>query len=98
MGLILARAFILTTSEEQVNRFSDIVVHRRKSGIAMVNIYEFDIEAAEKSLSIRRFHSVDAEWLSFVTDNRLKTYSGEVYDMVVGAVANDTIRHPRKLQ
>ena len=90
-GLDFGAGFYLTTSEEQANRFSDIVVHRKKSGIATVNMYEFDIEAAEKSLSIRRFQGADAEWLNFVTDNRLKTYSGEVYDVVVGAVANDTV-------
>jgi len=32
-----------------------------------------------------------AEWLDFVTENRLKTYSGEIYDVIIGAVANDTV-------
>jgi hypothetical protein len=90
-GLDFGAGFYLTTNEEQANRFSDIVVNRRKDGIATVNIYEFDIEAAEKALSIRRFQGADAEWLNFVMQNRLKTYSGEIYDIVVGAVANDTV-------
>ncbi|MCL2767080.1 MAG: DUF3990 domain-containing protein, partial [Peptococcaceae bacterium] len=72
-------------------RFSDIVVNRRKKGFATVNAYEFDIKAAEEVLSIRRFLSADAEWLSFVMGNRLKTYSGEIFDVVIGAVANDTV-------
>jgi len=90
-GLDFGAGFYLTTSEAQANRFSDIVVNRRKSGIATVSIYEFDIEAAQKALSIRRFQGADADWLGFVMNNRLKTYSGEIYDVVIGAVANDTV-------
>ena len=90
-GLDFGAGFYLATSEEQANRFSDIVVNRRKSGIATVNIYEFDVEAAEKALSLRRFQGADAEWLGFVTDNRLRTYAGKTYDVVIGAVANDTV-------
>ena len=90
-GLDFGEGFYLTTNEEQANRFSDIIVNRRKSGIATVNVYEFDIETAERELSIRRFQGPDAEWLGFVADNRLKTYTGEIYDLVIGAVANDTV-------
>ena len=90
-GLDFGAGFYLTTSEEQANRFSDIVVNRRKSGVATVSVYEFDREAAEKTLSVRKFQGADAEWLGFVTENRLKTYSGDVYDVIIGAVANDTV-------
>jgi hypothetical protein len=90
-GLDFGAGFYLTTSEEQANRFADIVVNRRKSGIATVNVYEFDMEVAEKTLAVRRFKSADSEWLNFVTEHRLKTYSGNSYDFVVGAVANDTV-------
>ena len=90
-GLDFGAGFYLTTSEEQADRFSNVIVNRRKSGNATISIYEFDMDAAEKTLSICRFSGVDAEWLSFVTENRLQTYSGEAYDMVVGAVANDIV-------
>jgi hypothetical protein len=90
-GLDFGSGFYLTASEEQANRFSEIVVKRRKDGIATVNVYEFDMETAEKTLAVRKFASADAQWLSFVTGNRLKTYSGGEYDMIVGAVANDTV-------
>jgi hypothetical protein len=90
-GLDFGSGFYLTTSEEQANRFSEIVVKRRKGGIATVNVYEFDMETAEKTLAVRKFASADAQWLSFVTGNRLKTYNGDEYDMIVGAVANDTV-------
>ena len=90
-GLDFGAGFYLTTNEMQAIRFSGIVVNRRKSGVATVSVYEFDMESAEKSLNIRRFQSADSEWLSFVADNRLRTYSGDAYDIVVGAVANDTV-------
>jgi hypothetical protein len=90
-GLDFGAGFYLTTNEAQANRFSGIVVNRRQSGVATVSVYEFDMEVAERTLAVRRFESANAEWLSFVTDNRLKTYRGDIYDIVIGAVANDTV-------
>ena len=90
-GLDFGPGFYLTTSAEQAARFSEIVANRRKSGVAMVSVYEFDGKAAEESLAIRRFNGADAEWLRFVVDNRMNAYQGEPFDMAVGAVANDTV-------
>ena len=90
-GLDFCSGFYLTTNEAQAKRFSEIVVSRRKIGAATVSIYEFDMKTAERTLAILRFESANAEWLRFVTDNRLKTYQGGSYDMVVGAVANDAV-------
>ncbi|GBU20584.1 hypothetical protein R80B4_00462 [Fibrobacteres bacterium R8-0-B4] len=90
-GLDFGAGFYLTTSETQANKFSKVVAERRKSGVATVNVYEFDIEVAEKTLSVRRFLGADAAWLEFVADNRQKTYVGEVFDVVIGAVADDTV-------
>ena len=91
-GLDFGTGFYLTTDEKQAERFSEIVIKRKKNnGIATVNIYEFDMEAAESNLVVRRFMSADSEWLRFVTENRLKTYKGNLFDVVIGAVANDTV-------
>ena len=90
-GLDFGAGFYLTTSEMQAIRFSDIVVNRSKSGVATVSIYEFDMETAKMTLNIRKFESANAEWLRFVTENRLKTYAGDTYDIVIGAVANDAV-------
>ena len=90
-GLDFGAGFYLTTSETQARRFSEIVVNRRKNGTATVSVYEFDMEEAESVLSVRRFKSADSEWLRFVAENRLKTYEGEFFDIVIGAVANDTV-------
>ena len=90
-GLDFGAGFYLTTNEAQAARFSDIVAQRRKTGVATVSIYEFDMEAAEAGLVVRRFEGADIQWLRFVTDNRLKTYHGDNNDVVIGAVANDTV-------
>ena len=51
-GLDFGAGFYLTTNEEQAVRFSDIVFRRRGNGTPIVSIYEFDMESAEKTLSI----------------------------------------------
>jgi hypothetical protein len=90
-GLDFGAGFYLTANEAQAARFSEIVAKRRKGGEATVSVYEFDMEAAEGTLAIRKFNHADAEWLQFVAHNRRKTYQGENYDIVVGPVANDTV-------
>jgi len=90
-GLDFGAGFYLTTSQEQAVRFSKIVFKRKKSGCAIVNVYEFDMDAAEKSLTILKFANADIKWLRYVTENRLKTYKESDYDMIIGAVANDTV-------
>jgi hypothetical protein len=90
-GLDFGPGFYVTTNEIQARRFAEIVVNRRKVGTATVSVYEFDMKSAGKTLAFRKFKKANAEWLRFVTDNRLKTYTGDVYDVVIGAVANDTV-------
>ena len=77
-GLDFGAGFYLTTNELQAARFSDIVVNRRKNGAPAVSIYEFDTRAAEKTLSILKFEGANADWLSFITNNRFKTYQGDI--------------------
>ena len=90
-GLDFGPGFYLTTDEKQAKRFSGVVFKRKQTGTATVNVYNFDMPTAEKTLSIQKFLYADSEWLEFVTENRLKTYSGSSNDMVIGAVANDTV-------
>jgi hypothetical protein len=90
-GLDFGAGFYLTTSEHQAARFSEIVFQRQQNGTAIVNIYEFDMDVAKKELAIQKFDSASAEWLKFVVENRTKSYQGENYDMVIGAVANDRV-------
>jgi hypothetical protein len=90
-GLDFGAGFYLTTSESQASRFAEIITGRRKSGISTVNVYEYDMDAAVLNLNICKFSSADKNWLDFVCANRTRTYSGESFDIVIGAVANDTV-------
>ena len=90
-GLDFGAGFYLTTNESQALRFSEIVTKRRKSGVAIISIYRFDMETAERTLVVRRFENADVEWLRFVTENRLKINKSDPYDIVIGAVANDIV-------
>ena len=90
-GLDFGPGFYLTTSEKQAANFSKIVFNRTKTGSSMVNVYEYNNTTAEKMLFIKKFEKAETEWLRFVAENRLKTYQGIQYDMVIGPVANDTV-------
>jgi hypothetical protein len=37
------------------------------------------------------FSKPDGKWLDFIFENRAGLYTGEVYDIIYGAVANDSI-------
>ena len=56
-----------------------------------VSIYDFDIERAKDNLSVLEFRSADEEWLDFVSANRMGKPLAAKHDIVIGAVANDTI-------
>jgi hypothetical protein len=90
-GLDFDQGFYMTTDKAQSERFSEIVRKRYKQGIPTVSVFEFDMETAEKTLSIRRFQHPDADWFRFVVQNRRKAYQGDHFDIVVGPVANDDV-------
>ena len=90
-GLDFGAGFYLTTNEIQARTFSEIIVNRRQAGAPTVSIFEFDEDAAKEALDIAFFPEPNAEWLEFVRDNRLQTYSGKEYDIIVGPVANDRV-------
>ena len=93
-GLDFGAGVYLTSSETQARRFSKIVCNRRRgmaAGVPTVSVYEFDFDATLRKLAVLRFDSADTDWLHFVLENRLKSYGGELYDVVTGAVANDDV-------
>lgn len=59
--------------------------------IGYVSIYEFDIDAVQKELTIKRFENADEEWLSFVVNNRNGNIINDNVDMHIGPVADDNV-------
>jgi hypothetical protein len=82
--------FYLTTNKTQAENFAQKVVVRR-GGKPIVNVYEFDEETSLAKIKFKKFDSPDGEWLDFVSEHRNGTYAGEIYDLIIGAVANDDV-------
>lgn len=80
--------FYTTSSFDQAKRWATLQARRRRMGSAVVTQYEFDDNALE-ALSVLQFEGPDESWLDFVVANRKATYTGPVYDLVIGPVAND---------
>lgn len=83
--------FYTTTNKRQAVSFANKVMLRNDSKTKAVSIYEIDIEKAIESLDVLKFDETDGYWLDFVFDNRQGVYNGKQYDIVIGAVADDTI-------
>ncbi len=88
------KGFYLTEIEEQAQQMA-----RRAAAIYggedVVTRFEFDEEgaSADTGLKIKRFLEPDKEWALFIMSNRSKEdlHPTHEYDIVIGAVADDTI-------
>lgn len=83
--------FYTTTSYEQAKHWAKIKMRRNNVPVGYVSIYEFDLEAAEKELSIGKFETADEKWLLFVVNNRKGISDEDTKDMHIGPVADDNI-------
>lgn len=89
--LDFGKGFYTTTNLEQASRWATIKQKRTAAEVAYVNIYEIDDNLLSNlNLSILVFPEANSEWLKFVTGNR-RGNPLHKYDIVKGAVANDTI-------
>ena len=84
--------FYTTTNMEQAEDFAKKVGDRRETEKCYVSVYEVaDFTTIKKELSVLEFTKPSEKWLDFVFDNRAGKYNGDAYDVIFGAVANDTI-------
>ena len=83
--------FYTTVNKEQAIAFARKIAVRKGQNCRFVSIYDFNIETADPELDILRFHSPDKEWLDFVHQNRHGIYTGKIYDLIIGPVANDDV-------
>lgn len=83
--------FYTTTSYEQAERWARIKMRRNNAAVGYVSVYEFDLEAASKELSIDKFETADAKWLEFVVSNRKGDPVDDMKDMHIGPVADDNV-------
>jgi hypothetical protein len=89
-ALDFGSGFYTTANVEQAISFSKIVTDRNGSPERHVSIYNIDIDLLNKQ-NILYFEKPNKQWLDFVSANRNEIYKGNVYDVIYGPVANDTI-------
>ena len=85
--------FYLTRIESHAIIWATIIAGRKgRNTKGVINIYDFDIEKAEKdNIRFKRFPSYDIEWLDYVVDCRKGKDISSSYDIVEGGVANDNV-------
>lgn len=80
------RGFYCTILENQASEWAHRLYMRNLSGGEYVYQYIFH---QTDDLKIKHFHSLDAEWLEFIKNNRVKGGIQHPYDVVIGPVADD---------
>lgn len=89
--LDFGHGFYTTSNREQAVRWAEKVSIRRMTDKKYLSVYEFDFELAQKDLVILNFEKPDKSWLDFVCSCRRNNPPAQKYDMVFGAVADDTV-------
>lgn len=90
--LDFGKGFYVTTNQKQAERWAAIKRKRLSHNAKpIVTIYQIatDLFSGEK-YKVKEFPRADEEWLEFVFTNRKKD-TPHKFDIVIGAVANDTL-------
>ena len=87
-ALDFGAGFYTTSDKDQAVRWAKLQTLRRGKGSPVVTVYEYDEKKAEQ-LTVLHFDYAGSDWLRFVSQNRKGVYTGQVYDIIHGPVAND---------
>lgn len=79
--------FYLTTDLDQAKKWAKLTTRRRLNGSPVVSVFEWDEKQLE--LNVLKFSSPNQEWLRFVSNNRKGVIQDNMYDIVIGPIAND---------
>lgn len=90
-GLDFGKGFYTTLLKQQAIDWARQTAINRHSKMAILNVYEFDSEAAMANHRYLRFPHYDHNWLNFIVANRNGSEQWQQYDIVEGGVANDRI-------
>lgn len=82
--------FYTTSNREQAVKWAARVAERREPKVQILSVYEFNLKTT-LDLSVVRFDKPDGEWLDFVCANRSGREIPSVYDIAIGAVADDKV-------
>ncbi len=84
------RGFYTTTNLEQAKKWALLKKNREQSDRAVVSVYEVPDNILDREFTVHHFAGATKEWLEFVVNNR-KGKTTEVYELVMGPVANDQL-------
>lgn len=80
--------FYLTSDFEQAKKWAVRTTNRREMGVPTVSVFQSSDSELEK-LNALIFESANKEWLRYVSLKRTDKRAEDLYDIVIGPVAND---------
>lgn len=80
--------FYLTSDLEQAKKWAIRTANRREEGSALISVFKIEDKELER-LGILEFESANKEWLQYISINRTDKSANDLYDVVIGPVAND---------
>ncbi|MBQ6305760.1 MAG: DUF3990 domain-containing protein [Bacteroidales bacterium] len=89
-NLDFGQGFYITDLQQQAERWASRMATRRFAQ-PVLNVYDFDVDAAKKEYRYLKFESYDKAWLDFIVANRKGKMLWKNYDVVEGGVANDNV-------
>jgi len=89
-NLDFGQGFYVTDLRQQAVRWAERIATRRLTN-PVLNIYEFDVDAAKQGFRYLKFESYDKAWLDFIVANRKGKMLWKGFDMVEGGVVNDNV-------
>lgn len=90
LNLDFGQGFYVTDLREQAERWATRIATRRMEK-PVLNVYEYDVDAAKRDYCYLKFDAYDKAWLDFIVANRMGKMEWKDYDVVEGGVANDNV-------
>ncbi|MBQ5460272.1 MAG: DUF3990 domain-containing protein [Bacteroidaceae bacterium] len=88
--LDFGQGFYTTDILEQAQKWADRISRQRHER-AVINVYEFDKEKAEREYRYLKFEAYDIQWLNFIAACRTGNSLWKDYDCIEGGIANDRV-------
>lgn len=84
------KGFYTTILREHAEQWARQVAFNRQ-GVSLLNIYDFDNEAAVREYKYLNFPLYDEAWMDFIIDSRLGNKPWLSYDFIEGGIVNDRV-------
>ena len=90
-NLDFGKGFYTTLLREHAEQWARQVAFNNRTLTPVVNIYEFDKQAAMAECRYLHFPAYDEAWMDFIVASRLGQKPWEGYDLIDGGIANDRV-------